>query len=110
MTMAMLGMAIVRVLALGLVMRIGVAIASVMTVAFVLGLVMTMALLLVREMALEIASAALAIALAMVTVMAARLLVPQSAASRRSRWIVSEVLKLEYALIPAPTSRRLYLH
>jgi hypothetical protein len=106
MTMAMLGMAIVRVLALGLVMRIGVAIASVMTVAFVLGLVMTMALLLVREMALEIASAALA----MVTVMAARLLVPQSAASRRSRWIVSEVLKLEYALIPAPTSRRLYLH
>jgi hypothetical protein len=95
---------------LGLVMRIGVAIASVMTVAFVLGLVMTMALLLVREMALEIASAALAMALAMVTVMAARLLVPQSAASRRSRWIVSEVLKLEYALIPAPTSRRLYLH
>ena len=79
-------------------MRIGVAIAS----------VMTMALLLVREMALEIAAAALA--LAMVMVMAARLLVPQSAASRRSRWIVSEVLKLEYALIPAPTSRRLYLH
>jgi len=98
--MAMMGMAIVRVLALGLVTRIGVAIAS----------VMTMALLLVREMALEIASAALAMALAMVMVMAARLLVPQSAASRRSRWIVSEVLKLEYALIPAPTSRRLYLH
>ena len=96
----MMGMAIVRVLALGLVTRIGVAIAS----------VMTMALLLVREMALEIASAALAMALAMVMVMAARLLVPQSAASRRSRWIVSEVLKLEYALIPAPTSRRLYLH
>ena len=95
-----MGMAIVRVLALGLVTRIGVAIAS----------VMTMALLLVREMALEIASAALAMALAMVMVMAARLLVPQSAASRRSRWIVSEVLKLEYALIPAPTSRRLYLH
>jgi hypothetical protein len=108
MTRAMMGMAIVRVLALGLVMRIGVAIASVMTVALVLGLVMTMALLLVREMALEIVSAALAMALAMV--MAARLLVPQSAASRRSRWIVSEVLKLEYALIPAPTSRRLYLH
>jgi hypothetical protein len=84
MTRAMMGMAMVRVL--------------------VLGLVMTMALLLVREMALEIASAALAM------VMAARLLVPQSAASRRSRWIVSEVLKLEYALIPAPTSRRLYLH
>ena len=102
MTMAMMGMAIVRVLALGLVMRIGVAIASVMTV----GLVMTMALLLVREMALEIASAALAMAMEM----AARLLVPQSAASRRFRWIVSEVLKLEYALIPAPTSRRLYLH
>jgi hypothetical protein len=65
-------------------------------------------------MALEIVSAALAMALAMVMVMvmvmAARLLVPQSAASRRSRWIVSEVLKLEYALIPAPTSRRLYLH
>jgi hypothetical protein len=100
MTRAMMGMAIVRVLALGLVMRIGVAIASVMTV----GLVMTMALLLVREMALEIVSAALAM------VMAARLLVPQSAACRRSRWIVSEVLKLEYALIPAPTSRRLYLH
>jgi len=79
-------------------MRIGVSIAS----------VMTMALLLVTEMALEIAAAALA--LAMVMVMAARLLVPQSAASRRSRWIVSEVLKLEYALIPAPTSRRLYLH
>jgi hypothetical protein len=106
MTMAMMGMAIVRVLALGLVMRIGLAIASGMTVALVLGLVMTMALLLVREMALEIASAALATAM----VMAARLLVPQSAASRRSRWIVSEVLKLEYALIPAPTSRRLYLH
>jgi hypothetical protein len=106
MTMAMMGMAIVRVLALGLVMRIGVAIASVMTVALVLGLVMTMALLVVREMALEIASATLA----MVMVMAARLLVPQSAASRRSRWIVSEVLGIEYALIPAPTSRRLYLH
>src|SRR5437667_10273259 len=100
--MAMMGMAIVRVLALGLVTRIGVAIAS----------VMTMALLLVREMALEIASAALAMAmaLAMVMVMAARLLVPQSAASRRSRWIVSEVLKLEYALILAPTIRRLYIH
>ncbi len=101
-----MGMAIVRVLALGLVMRIGVAIASMMTVALMLGLVMTMALLLVREMALEIASAALAMAM----VMAARLLVPQSAASRRSRWIVSEVLKLKHALIPAPTSRRLYLH
>jgi hypothetical protein len=109
MTRAMMEMAIVRVLALGLVMRIGVAIASVMTVALVLGLVMTMALLLVREMALEIASA-IALAMVMVMVMAARLLVPQSAASRRSRWIVSEVLKLEYALIPAPTSRRLYLH
>lgn len=108
MTMAMMGMAIVRVLALGLVMRAGVAIASVMTVPLVLGWVMTMALLLVREMALEMASAALAIA--MVMVMAARLLVSQSAASRRSRWIVSEVLKLDYALIPAPTSRRLYLH
>jgi len=104
MTMAMMGRAIVRVLALGLVMRVGVAIASVTTVALVLGLVMTMALLLVREMGLEIASAALVMA------MAARLLVPQSAASRRSRRIVSEVLKLDYALIPAPTSRRLYLH
>ena len=51
-----MGMAIVRVLALGLVMRIGVAIAS----------VMTMALVLVREIALEIASAALVMALAMV--------------------------------------------
>jgi hypothetical protein len=98
MTMAMMGMAIVRVLALGLVMRVGVAIASVMTMAFVL----------VREIALEIASAALVMALAMVR--AARLLVPQSAASRRSRWIVSEVLELKHALIPAPTSRRLYLH
>jgi hypothetical protein len=56
MTRAMMGMAIVRVLALGLVMRIGVAIAS----------VMTMALVLVREIALEIASAALVMALAMV--------------------------------------------
>ena len=56
MTRAMMGMAIVRVLALGLVMRTGVAIAS----------VMTMALVLVREIALEIASAALVMALAMV--------------------------------------------
>ncbi len=51
-----MGMAIVRAKALGLVMRVGVAIAS----------VMTMALLLVREIALEIASAALVMALAMV--------------------------------------------
>jgi len=56
MTRAMMGMAIVRAKALGLVMRVGVAIAS----------VMTMALLLVREIALEIASAALVMALAMV--------------------------------------------
>ena len=69
-----------------------------------MAIVRAKALGLVREIALEIASAALVMA------MAARLLVPQSAASRRSRRIVSEVLKLDYALIPAPTSRRLYLH
>jgi len=98
MTVAIMGMAIVRAMAVGSVMTVGVAIALATTMALVLVLVP------VREIALEIASAALTM------VRAARLLVPQSAASRRSWWIVSEVLELEYALIPAPTSRRLYLH
>ncbi len=91
-------MAIVRAMAVGSVMTVGAAIALATTMVLVLVLVP------VREIALEIASAALTM------VRAARLLVPQSAASRRSWWIVSEVLELEYALIPAPTSRRLYLH
>jgi len=98
MTVAIMGMAIVRAMAVGSVMTVGVAIALATTMVLVLVLVP------VREIALEIASAALTM------VRAARLLVPQSAASRRSWWIVSEVLELEYALIPAPTSRRLYLH
>ena len=100
MTVAIIGMAIVRAMAVGSVMTVGVAIALATTMALVLVLVLVP----VREIALEIASAALTM------VRAARLLVPQSAASRRSWWIVSEVLELEYALIPAPTSRRLYLH
>ncbi len=102
MTVAIMGMAIVRAMAVGSVMTVGVAIALATTMALVLVLVLV--LVPVREIALEIASAALTM------VRAARLLVPQSAASRRSWWIVSEVLELEYALIPAPTSRRLYLH
>jgi len=100
MTVAIMGMAIVRAMAVGSVMTVGVAIALATTMALVLVLVLVP----VREIALEIASAALTM------VRATRLLVPQSAASRRSWWIVSEVLELEYALIPAPTSRRLYLH
>jgi len=102
MTVAIMGMAIVRAMAVGSVMTVGVAIALATTMVLVLVLVPV--LVPVREIALEIASAALTM------VRAARLLVPQSAASRRSWWIVSEVLELEYALIPAPTSRRLYLH
>jgi len=100
MTVAIMGMAIVRAMAVGSVMTVGVAIALATTMALVLVLVLVP----VREIALEIASAALTM------VRATRLLVPQSAAFRRSWWIVSEVLELEYALIPAPTSRRLYLH
>ena len=104
MTVAIMGMAIVRAMAVGSVMTVGVAIALATTMALVLVLVLVPVLVPVREIALEIASAALTM------VRATRLLVPQSAASRRSWWIVSEVLELEYALIPAPTSRRLYLH